>query len=157
MFLYQYILLGGFCCLLLSPKARFAASVFLVAWFVYVSLSLGSSVSFYYASAAGIELCIGYVLNARFKAVSYLSYALVSLNAYGFAAHFSESGKDIYIYLYLVMSITRFLFLLARAIPNGIGINRLHPQCFVVRAINFDSRGAYDRMYATITKKETNQ
>jgi len=155
MYFYQYALLAGFTCLLFSRKTRFAASVFLLGWIIYLSVIFDFSGSTYYAASATIEMCIGYALNKRFRLVSLLNYCLMSLNIYGFMVHMDDAGRDIYIYLYAIISITQFLFLLARALPNGI--NRLPAKHPVVRAVNFDSRKAHDIMYKNTPKKGKNR
>ncbi len=151
MYLYQYALLAGFTCLLFKSNTRFAASVFLLGWFVYLTLFIDAGSSYKYMACATIEAAIAYVLNSRYRVVAYLGYSLIFVNMYGLILIKINSYPLSYDIVYAIISVTQFLFLLMRAIPNGL--NRLHRKHFVVRAVNFDSRGAYDRMYKNTTKK----
>jgi hypothetical protein len=154
-FLYQYILLAGFVCLLSRRNTKLAAATFLTAWAVYILITLDASATFYYGAAATIELTVAYLLNKRYRVVSWLGYSLILVNIYGLILYRNGIGPITYDVIYAIISVTQFLFLLVRVAPNGL--NRLHPQHFVVRAVNFDSRGAYDRMYKNTQKKGSNR
>ena len=155
MYLYNYILLAGFSCLLFNKETRFAAFVFLTGWAVYFIFTYGAASSTYYIASATIEAVIAYVLNNKYRVVAYIGYLLILVNIYGLALIKNKVGPISYDMIYAVLSITQFLFLLARAIPNGI--NRLHTEHFMVRAVNFDSRGSYVRMYKNNKAKGENQ
>jgi hypothetical protein len=155
MYFYQYILLAGFVCLLFNDKTRFAAFVFLAGWVIYTISTLSASTAFYYMSAGTIEAVIAYILNKRYRVIAYLGYLLIFVNFYGLMLYKNGIGPLSYDVIYALISVTQFLFLLARAVPNGI--NRLHTQHFMVRAVNFDSRGSYDRMYKNSKAKGENQ
>jgi len=92
-----------------------------------------------------IEAAIAYLLNKRYRVIAYLGYLLIFVNFYGLILYNNKIGPLSYDVIYAIISVTQFIFLLARLIPNGL--NRLPAKHFVVRAVNFDSRGAYDRMY----------
>lgn len=145
MYFYQYILLAGFVCLLLNDRTRFASSVFLAGWAVYTISTLSASTAFYYMAAGTIEAAIAYTLNRRYRVIAYLGYLLIFVNFYGLMLYKNGIGPLSYDVTYAIISITQFLFLLARVLPNGL--NRLPAKHFMVRAVNFDSRGAYGRMY----------
>lgn len=106
-------------------------------------------------SAGTIEAVIAYILNKRYRVIAYLGYLLIFVNFYGLMLYKNGIGPLSYDVIYALISVTQFLFLLARAVPNGI--NRLHTQHFMVRAVNFDSRGSYDRMYKNSKAKGENQ
>ena len=144
MYFYQYILLAGFTCLLFNREVRFAASVFLSGWLIYLVVTIDIPYALYFCASATIETAIAGILNARYRLISYLGYSLILVNFAGLLLHINGI-KVYYDFVYAIISITQFLLLLARAIPNGVG--RLHIKHLVVRAVNFDSRGAYDRMY----------
>ena len=155
MYLYQYILLAGFACLLFNPKTRFASLIFLSGWVVYTASTLSVSTAYYYMSAGTIEASIAYLLNKRYRAIAYLGYSLIFVNFYGLMLYSNKVGPLSYDVIYAIISITQFLFLLARALPNGI--NRLPAKHPLVRAVNFDSRKAYDIMYKNTPKKGENR
>ena len=154
MYTYNYILLAGFICLLFNKNTRFAAFVFLAGWALYLLLTIGASASFYYVASATIEVSIAYILNTKYRAVSYLGYSLILVNMYGLFLYKNGIGPISYDAAYALISITQFMFLLARAILNGI---RLPTKHFMVRAVNFDSRGAYGIMYKNTATKGSNQ
>jgi hypothetical protein len=154
-YFYQYILLAGFVCLLFNSRTRFASVVFLLGWAVYTISTLSVSTAFYYISAGTIEAAIAYTLNKRYRVIAYLGYSLIFVNFYGLMLYKNGISPVSYDTIYAVISVTQLLFLLMRAIPNGL--NRLSPKHFVVRAVNFDSRGAYARMYKSIQAKGENQ
>ena len=155
MFLYQYILLAGFTCLLFNKDSRFASAVFLSGWAVYLLFVIDDGSATYYAASATIEMCIAYALNKRFRVISWAGYSLMILNLYGLFVHYNDAGRVIYINTYMAIAIFQLLILIIRTNRNGIG--RLHTKHFVVRAVNFDSRGSYDRMYKNKTKKGSNR
>lgn len=145
MYLFNYILLAGFVCLLFIKDTRFAASVFLGGWAVYIYAVLGLSEVNYYALSGTIECAIAYSLNKKHRLVSYLGYSLVVYNFVGFLVHSVNTEYPYYDIGYAIISVTQFLFLLARALPNGL--NRLPAKHPLVRVVNFDSRKAYGIMY----------
>ena len=147
--------MAGFVCLLFLKSTRFPASVFLAGWIVYVLSTINASTAFYYVSAGSIEVAIGYTLNRRYRIVALLGYSLIIVNIYGLLLYKNGIGPITYDVAYAVISVTQFLLLLARVIPDGI--SRRYTKHFVVRAINFDSRGAYDRMYKNNKAKGENQ
>lgn len=145
MYLYQYALLAGFACLLFYKDTRSASVAFLLGWAVYFTVVLGANEVNYYALSGAIELSIAYYLNSRFRLVSYLGYSLLVLNFIGFLCHESTTNESYYDAIYAVIAIAQFLILQLRVFADGI--SRLSSEHFVVRAVNFDSRGAYGRMY----------
>ena len=147
--------MAGFVCLIFSRQTRFASTTFLSAWVIYLLVTIDVSATFYYGASATIELTVAYLLNKRYRAVSWLGYSLILVNVYGLILYMNGADPLSYDVIYAIISVTQFLFLLARALPNGL--NRLHTQHFMVRAVNFDSRGTYDRMYKNKTKKGSNQ
>lgn len=155
MYLYQYALLAGFVCLLFNKEARFAAVVFIFAWSIYLLDVISMNATTYYAATATIEMCIGFILNPRFRVVSILSYMLMLLNIYGLMFHYDDMGRAVYINLYAIISVTQFLFLLTRAIPNGI--SRLPDEHWLVRCVDYDSRQARVIMYKSKNTKESNR
>jgi len=136
MFLYQYILLAGFSCLLLNRRTRFAAFTFLVGWSVYTVTTLGADYTQYYVSAAIIETTIAVVLNERHKYIAYLGYSLIPLNIYGLLVHSDPDGRSIYILIYAAVSIIQFIILFCRLIPDGI--RRYIKQRFTICHHNYD-------------------
>ena len=106
-------------------------------------------------SCGTIEVAIAYSLNRRYRVVAYLGYALLFVNIYGLLLFKNGVGPMSYDVIYAIISVTQFIFLLMRAIPNGL--NRLPSKHFVVRAVNFDSRGAYDRMYKSTQTQGKNR
>ncbi len=155
MYLYQYILLAGFSCLFFRRETRYSAAAFLIGWFVYIALILGLSEINYYALSATVELCIAYALNKRHRIVSYIGYSLVLFNCAGFLSHWLYINFVGFDLIYALLSTTQFLFLLARATPNGIG--KLHSKHIVVRCLNYDSGQAYDKMYTNTPTSKKNQ
>ena len=129
--------------------------MFLLGWAVYTASTLNVGTAYYYMSAATIEASIAYLLNKRYRVIAYLGYLLIFVNFYGLMLYKAKLPPLTYDVVYAIISITQFLFLLVRALPNGI--HRLHCQHWLVRAINFDSRGAYDRMYKSGEKKGENR
>ena len=153
MYIYQYLLFAGFLLLLTSNMTRDAALIFLVGWVVYLVVTIGASNSVYFVASGTIETAIAFYLNKRYRLVSYLGYSLLLVNVFGYFLYVNGISRGLYDLVYAIISVTQFLFLLARAIPNGL--NRLHRKHFVVRAINFDSRGAYDRMCKNTQEKSS--
>ncbi|HHZ70016.1 MAG TPA: hypothetical protein EYN54_07015 [Methylococcaceae bacterium] len=144
MYLYQYILLAGFTCLLFFRGTKFAAITFLTGWTVYLVSTPGLEYKFYFIAAATIETAIAFTLNNKYRLVSWLGYMLIPVNIVGLILHINEV-KMYYDVTYALISVTQFLLLTIRAIPNGLnGLGAKHP---LVRAVNFDSRGAYVIMY----------
>jgi hypothetical protein len=154
MYNYQYMLLAGLTCLLFSKETRFAALVFLCGWAVYFVTTISASTSLYYIASATIEAAIAYTLNARYRAAAYLGYSLILVNIFGLFLYWMKMPALSYDIIYAIISVTQFSLLLARA--NLDGLSRLHNKHFVVRAVNFDSRGAYDRMYKNSTAQGKN-
>jgi hypothetical protein len=144
MYFYQYILIVGFLYLFTFKGLKVPAICFLFGWSVYSYAVIGNDEVNYYALSATIEFTIAFILNSRYRFVSYIGYWLVLLNFFGFVVHDIKTDYPYYDIVYAVSSIIQFLLLLARTAFNGL--TRLHRKHFVVRAVNFDSRGAYDRM-----------
>jgi len=155
MYTYNYILLAGFVCLLFNSRTRFASSIFLAGWAIYLLSTFNASTAFYYMASGTIEAAIAYTLNKRYRAIACLGYLLILVNFYGLMLYKSGVSPLTYDVIYAIISITQFLFLLMRAIPNGL--NRLPAKHFMVRAVNFDSRGAYGRMYKNTQTKGKNR
>ncbi len=151
MYFYQYVLLAGLTCLLFNKNTRFSASVFIFGWAVYLLWFIDAPSTYKYAACGTIEFCIAYALNKRHRVVAWLGYTLILVNIYGLILIKIKYGPMSYDIIYAIISITQFLFLLMRAIPNGI--TRLHTKHFMVRVANFDSRSSYDRMYKDKTEK----
>ncbi|WP_287199189.1 hypothetical protein [Pseudoalteromonas sp.] len=84
-----------------------------------------------------------------------MGYSLVVYNFLGFIVHSVNTEYPYYDIGYAIISVTQFLFLLARALPNGL--NRLPAKHPLVRAVNFDSRKAYDRMYESTQTQGKNR
>ncbi len=147
MFLYQYILLAGFSCLLLNRKTRFAAATFLLGWVFYIVTTIGVDETRYYAMSAVIETTIAIVLNRNYRYVAYLGYSLILLNIYGLSVHTNTDGKNNYIVIYAVVSITQFILITSRLIPDGIC--RILNQRFFIRNINYDCRKTCVKVYKT--------
>ncbi len=154
MYLYQYILLVGFVGLFFNVKAKEAATVFLIGWGVYAVAVCGTDFRYYFLLSATIELAIAYKLNSRYRVISYISYSLILVNIFGLILHINGI-KWHYDFVYALLSIIQFLFLLARATPNGIG--KLHSKHIVVRCLNYDSGQAYDKMYTNTPTSKKNQ
>ena len=155
MYIYQYVLLAGFVCLLLTPQARVAATCFLLGWLVYLVFIIDIDTSYKYISCGTIEVAISYYLNSMYRVVAYLGYSLLLVNIYGLLLFKNGVGPMSYDLIYAIISVTQFLFLLARALPNGL--TRLPAEHPLVRAVNFDSRGAYAIMHKNPTKKGSNR
>jgi hypothetical protein len=147
MYFYQAVLLVGFACLYLNKNTKFASSVFLLGWAFYLLIIIGIEYNYYFLASATIETSIAVILNKRYRLISYISYCLLLLNIAGLVMHINDV-KFYYDFTYAVLSVSQFLLLLARAVPNGI--NRLHSEHFVVRAVNFDSRRTYNRLHKNI-------
>ena len=150
MFLYQYILLAGFVCLLFNEKTRFASAVFLTGWVVYLLVTIGASTAFYYIASASIETAIATALNNKHKYISYLGYSLIAVNIYGLSVHLDIDGRNNYIVIYAVVSIAQFILLLTRLIPDGI--RRLCIQRITLRYRNFDGSKTCAKMYKNTSK-----
>jgi hypothetical protein len=144
----------GFACLYFNKDTRFASGVFLLGWAFYLLSTIGMEYKFYFLASATIETVIAVLLNQRYRLISYLGYSLLLLNIIGLMLHVNDV-KFYYDFSYALISTTQFLLLLARAFPDGV--NRLHPKHFMVRVINFDSRGAHNRMYQNIKTQDSNQ
>lgn len=155
MYFYNYVVLVGFFLLCFNKRSRFAALVFLSGWALYLVFVIGASEVSYYAKSATVELIVGFVLNKRYRAISYISYILVVVNFAGFTAHSVQTAFPYFDFVYACLSVIQFLLLLLRVMPDGI--NRLHSKHFMVRLLNFDSRGAYDRMHKNKQAKGSNQ
>jgi hypothetical protein len=138
MYLYQYALLAGFTCLLFNPKTRFASSVFLIGWLVYVTFLIDSASNLKYICCASIEVAISYAINNRFKVASYLGYLLIPVNMYGLMLIRLGAQPITYDVVYAIIAIIQFMLILDRAIPDGI--YRLHFKRWMVRPAHFDSR-----------------
>lgn len=149
------MLLAGFVCLLFDSKTRFAASVFLLGWAVYLVVFIDATSTYKYIACATIEASIAFALNKRHVIVAYLGYSLIFVNIYGLALINNKVGPISYDVIYAIISVTQFMFLLARAVPNGI--NRLPAKHCLVRLVNFDSRQTRGIMYKSKTKTETNK
>ncbi len=154
MYLYQYILLAGFSCLFFKRETKFAATAFLTGWASYSLLTINVPTEVYYALSATTELVIAYVLNKRFRIVSYIGYFLIVVNAYGLLLYKLGLAPFSYDLIYALLSTIQFLFLLARATPNGIG--KLHSKHIVVRCLNYDSGQAYGKMYRNTPTSKKN-
>lgn len=154
MYLYQYILLAGFTCLLFFRETRFASSVFLSGWIVYLVSTIGMEYKFYFLASATIETAISYTLNKKHRLVSWLGYSLILVNISGLILHI-YGIKLYYDVTYAVISVTQFLLLLARLLPSGI--LRLSEQCWLVRLINFDSGQARGIMCKNKATKEAHR
>jgi hypothetical protein len=154
MYFYQYILLAGFSCLLFNKDTRFAASVFLTGWAVYLIGTIGFEYKFYFLASATIETAIAFTLNKNYRLVAWLGYALIPVNILGMILHINDI-KIYYDVIYALISVTQLILLIARVIPNGI--NRLPDKHFMVRVLNFDSRGTYGIMYKNTTTKGADQ
>ena len=150
MYFYQYILLAGFACLLFNKNTRFASGVFLLGWIIYFITTFGAEYEFYFLASATIETVIAVTLNNRYRLVSYLGYSLLLLNIIGLLLHVCDI-RFYYDFAYALISCAQFSLLLLRIIPNGIC--RLHNEHFMVRVINYDSRGSYARMCKDIKTK----
>ena len=155
MYFYQYALLAGFTCLLFCKDTRCASVVFLLGWVVYFTAVLGANEVNYYALSGAIELSIAYYLNSRFRLVSYLGYSLLVLNFIGFLCHESTTNESYYDAVYAFIAIAQFVILQLRVF--GYGMGRLSSEHFMVRLLNFDSRGAYVRMYRYTQAQGKNQ
>ncbi len=155
MYLYQYVLLAGFSCLFFRRETRFAASLFLIGWCAYLLFFIDAVSSYKYAACATIELSIAYALNKKNRVVAYMGYALVLVNVYGLVLIVEKRPPDTYDLTYALLSIIQFLFLLARAVPNGI--SELHSKHIVVRCLNYDSGQAYGKMYRNTPTSKKNQ
>jgi len=155
MYPYQYVLLAGFVCLLLNKETRFAASVFLLGWAAYLLFFIDASSTYKYIACAAIETSIAYSINNRYRVVSYLGYSLIFVNIYGLMLIRGKVDPVSYDVIYGLISVAQFLFLLMRAIPNGI--SRLHNEHIIVRLVNFDGSQARDIMCKNKTKKETSR
>lgn len=151
MYIYQYILLAGLTCLLFNKNTRFSASVFLTGWLVYLILFIDAPSTYKYIACGVIEFSIAYALNKRHLVISFLGYFLILVNVYGLLLIKIKVGPLSYDIIYAIISITQFLFLLIRAMTNGI--TRLNNEHFIVFLANFDSRSAYDRMYKSNAEK----
>ena len=150
MYFYNYILLAGFVCLLFNRNTRFPASVFLLGWIVYFATTFGAEYEFYFLASATIETVIAVILNAKYRLVSWFGYSLLLLNIVGLIFHINNI-KFYYDFAYALISCAQFSLLLLRIMPNGIC--RLHNKHFMVRVIDYDSRGAYVRMCKDIKTK----
>lgn len=155
MYSYQYALLIGFLLLLLKRETRLAASIFIIGWVIYLFVFIDASSTYKYMACATIEAAIAYTLNNRYRVVAYLGYLLIFVNIYGLALIKLKVGPISYDVMYAIISVTQFMFLLTRAIPNGI--NRLPAEHLLVRLVNFDSRQARVIMYKSKTTKETDR
>jgi hypothetical protein len=153
MYFYNYVLLVGFACLYFNKNTRFASGVFLLGWAFYLLSTIGIEYKFYFLASATIETAIAVLLNQRYRLISYLGYSLLLLNIIGLILHVN-GVRFYYDFAYALISVTQFMLLLARAFPDGV--NRLHTKSFVVRAVNFDSRGAHNRMYKDLKTQGTN-
>ena len=154
MYFYQYALIAGFTCLLFNKNTRGAAGVFLIGWALYLFFILDAPSSYKYLSCATIETVIAFILNAKYRLLSYIGYSLTIVNAYGLFLIGTGRMPVTYDVIYAVLAITQFLLLLARAMPNGI--NRLHPKSFVVRVINFDKRQAHNKVHKNLQAQGLN-
>jgi hypothetical protein len=153
MYTYQYAILAGITCLYFNNNTKYASSVFLLGWAFYLLLTIGIEYNFYFVVCATIETAIAVLLNQRYRLISYLGYSLLLLNIIGLILHVN-GVRFYYDFAYALISVTQFMLLLARAFPDGV--NRLHTKSFVVRAVNFDSRGAHNRMYKDLKTQGTN-
>lgn len=155
MYFYQHVLLAGFVCLLLNRKTRVASASFLLGWVIYLFFVIDVATSYKYISCATIEMAIAYYLNKEYRVVAYLGYSLILVNIYGLILYKNGIGPITYDVTYAIISITQFMFLLARAIPNGI--NRLPDEHYMVRLVNFDSRQTRVIMCKSKATKETDR
>ena len=138
MYFYQYILLAGFSCLLFYKETRFASLIFLLCWVVYLTLFIDANISYKYIACATIELIIGYLLNKKFRLVSYINYILIFVNIFGLMLYKSKLDPMPYDLIYAILSVTQLLLLILRVNLNGL--HRLRPEHLMVRIANFDGR-----------------
>jgi hypothetical protein len=153
MYFYQYILLAGFTCLLFNKETRFASVVFLLSWVVYLLLFIDATVSYKYIACATLELSIAYLLNNRFRLVSYIGYFLIFVNIFGLMLYKNKLDPMPYDFIYAILSVTQLILLILRVNLNGL--HRLHPEHIMVRIANFDGGQSSVTMHKTQTNKKT--
>ena len=155
MYLYQYILLAGFTCLLFSKEVRFASVIFLTGWAVYLVYFIDAPSNYKYVACGAIELSIAYILNRSYRIVAYIGYSLILVNIYGLLLIVNKLPPASYDIIYALLSVTQFLILIIRANLNGI--LRLSEQYWLVRLINFDSGQARGIMCKNKATKEAHR
>ena len=155
MYLYQYVLLAGFTCLLFNKETRFASMVFLFGWAVYLTMFIDAESTHKYMACATIEASIAYALNNKYRIVSYIGYSLIFVNIYGLILIKIKMLPVSYDIIYAILSVLQITFLVARVNLNGI--YRLPEQCWLVRLVNYDSCKTRAIMYKSKTTKEANR
>ncbi len=145
MYTYQYFILAAFCGLYFNKKTKLASELFLLGWAFYFLFTIDSSATLYYSITATIEAFIGYMLNKRYRLVSYLSYTLILVNVLGIVLYKNGFQSTYYDIIYAIISIAQVVLLITRATGyGGCGFCFKHIMDVIA---DFDSRKARDTMY----------
>ena len=155
MYIYQYVFVVVFICLVFNKSTRFASLVFLCSYVFYYSLILDLSGNSYYHACAAMELVKGYVLNGRYLAISLLSYSLILINFIGFIMFEFYIEPLVYDIVCAIVLTLQILILSTRLLSNGIYRNAI-PQ-LMVRIVNFDCSQSRVRMFKNKTAKKSNK
>lgn len=157
MYIYQYICLAVFGCLLFNKTLRFPAIVFLLGWcfyFIYLGIKPPKD-PYYYLVAATIETTIAYLLNNKFRLVSYLGYSLILVNIFGYCLFINEMKPTLYDIIYSIITVSQVLLLISRGLLDGI--NGSYKYGWAIRFVNFDSFQSRVTMHKNKAKKEANK
>jgi len=145
MYTYQYFILAAFCGLYFNKKTKLASELFLFGWAFYFLFTIDLSATLYYSIAATIEAFIGYMLNKRYRLVSYLSYSLILVNVLGIVLYKNGFQPTYYDIIYAIISIAQVALLIIRVADyGGRGFYFEHIMDVLT---DFDSRKARDTMY----------
>lgn len=145
MYAYQYLILAAFCGLYFNGRTKLAAELFLFGWAFYFVFTIELSATLYYSLTATIEAVIGFMLNKRYRLISYLNYSLILVNLFGLVLYKNGFQATSYDIIYAIISIAQVLLLIIRAL--GYGRDRIYFKCFMDNLVNFDSRKTRGTMY----------
>ena len=141
--------------LILNGAVRYAALVLSLSFVFYAIFILNLSGEYYYAACAGLELLKGFLLNKKYRLVSYLCYLLILINYSGWVLYEFSYDPFVYDILCSVILIMQVALLIMQGLLNGV--NRSYRHIFVVRLINFDSGQARGTMFKNKATKKTDR
>ncbi len=127
-----------FGCLYFNKQTKLAAQCFIVGWAFYVVATIGLPATKYYVTAAFIEFSIGYILNKDYRLVSYISYSLILVNAFGLLLYKNAISPLSYDIIYFLLSVTQVVLLIIRGLYSGS--NRHASQRLIICLLHLDSR-----------------
>jgi len=144
MYDYQYYILAAFCVLIFFKESRCAALTIFIGLVVYYNFVFDLSAVIYYSLSATIAAIVGFVLNSRYRLISYLNYSLILANLLGLLLYNNGFKPPPYDIICAIIYTVQVLLLIIRTWRNGrFGI---YFECALDSLVNFDSRKAHGTM-----------